>query len=584
MTDSRDSAALDSADAASGEPARGPSVASDVLPSRGDAFVATPPHTGRRAAIRRALSFRNVSAIYILIGLLVLFSLWVPNTFFSAGVWKSLLDEQALTALVAIGLVMPLAAGAFDLAVGTEVGFGGILVAWLIVHRGIAPAPAIAVALAAGAAIGATSGVLIVRARIDSFIATLGMSSILVALTEWVSGSEQILNLGGGFQGLATNTLLGLTYPVWFMLVAAVIVWYVLERTPAGRQVYATGGNIGAARLAGVRTSAVIVLSLVGCGVLAAAAGVLQSAQLATGDPTVGPAFLLPAYAAAFLGSTQFKGGRYNVWGTVLAVYVLAIGVKGLQLAGAPVWIPDLFNGLALLLAVGLAKYQATTSRAAAIRRLLRLDRSGPSAAVKAAPIEEAVRPFLARLHLGVSETVVLAVLDGERVRVVDQLIASSSVPVVQAKVKKYPLHCTAMGKALLASLPDEVADALTSGRLKAFTPRTTTDSGRLRAELGRARRDGVAYEYEEHTRGVGAVGAVVRDSSGALAAMSILVPAHRFSGRADEIARVLLQTCADCSHVLTGSEAPGPIQERSGVMEVQQVQQMASGMERTCT
>jgi ribose transport system permease protein len=93
------------------------------------------------------------------------------------------------------------------------------------------------------------------------------------------------------------------------------------------------------------------------------------------GDPTVGPGYLLPAYAAAFLGSTQFHGGRYNVWGSVLAVYVLAVGVKGLQLAGAPVWIPDLFNGVALLLAVAMSKYERTARRSAAVSRILR--RSG---------------------------------------------------------------------------------------------------------------------------------------------------------------------------------------------------------------
>ncbi|MET0430564.1 MAG: hypothetical protein ABW026_18950, partial [Microvirga sp.] len=108
---------------------------------------------------------------------------------------------------------------------------------------------------------------------------------------------------------------------------------------------------------------------------IAAFAGILESANLGNGDPTVGPSYLLPAFSAAFLGSTQFRGGRFNVWGTIVAVYVLATGVKGLQLAGAPIWIPDLFNGAALLLAVGLANFESTASRAGAIRRVLRIDR-----------------------------------------------------------------------------------------------------------------------------------------------------------------------------------------------------------------
>jgi ribose transport system permease protein len=276
---------------------------------------------------------------------------------------------------VAIAVTIPLAAGVFNLAVGTEVGMAAILSAWLLEKQHIGIAPAIALTLLIGCLIGATSGALIVRAKIDSFIATLGMSSILLAMVAWVSGSQQILDLPKSFQNLATNELLGLTYPVWIMLAVALVVWYVMQRTPTGRRLYATGGNPNAARLAGVRTSRVIVLSLVSCGVIAALAGVLTSGQLGVGDPTVGPGYLLPAYAAAFLGSTQFHGGRYNVWGAVIAVLVLAVGVKGLQLAGAPVWIPDLFNGVALLIAVGMSKYQRTARRSAAVARILR--RSG---------------------------------------------------------------------------------------------------------------------------------------------------------------------------------------------------------------
>jgi ribose transport system permease protein len=335
-----------------------------------DAMGPTPIPTAPR--LRAALSFRNISALYIFAFLFILFSLWVPDTFLTSGVWRSLMADSALTALVAIAVTIPLSAGTFNLAVGTEVGMAAILAAWLLEKHHLGVAPTVLLTLAAGCGIGAVSGSLIVRARIDSFIATLGMSSILLALIAWVSGGQQILNLPSAYQTLATGELLGFTYPVWIMLAVGIVVWYVLQRTPTGRRVYATGGNLNAARLAGVSTNRVIVLSLVGCGAIAALAGLLTSAQLAVGDPTVGPGFLLPAYAAAFLGSTQFHGGRYNVWGAVIAVYTLAVGVKGLQLAGAPVWIPDLFNGAALLIAVGMSKYQRTARRSAAVARILR--------------------------------------------------------------------------------------------------------------------------------------------------------------------------------------------------------------------
>lgn len=313
------------------------------------------PEPSRRFSWPRNLSFRRISAVYIFLAMFAIFSLWVPDTFLSENVWRSMLDIQALNALVAIALVIPLAAGVFDLAIGAEVAIGAILVAWFLTNQGYGIGTSIVLSVLAGVLAGVISALLIERAKIDSFIATLGMSSVLFAMVQWVSGNQQIVNLGEQFHAFSTRTFFGITSAVWIMLVVALIAWYLLECTPAGRKVYATGGNRDAARLAGVNTALVTGVTLAACGGIAALAGVLQTSRIATGDPTVGPGFLLPAFAAAFLGSTQFKDGRYNIWGAVVSVYVLATGVKGLQLAGAPVWIPELFNGVALLLAVGMA-------------------------------------------------------------------------------------------------------------------------------------------------------------------------------------------------------------------------------------
>lgn len=324
--------------------------------------------------LRRLLSIRNASALYLFAILFVLFAFWEPDTFLTLQTWQVLLDNQAIVGLVALGLVVSLSAGVIDLAVGSEAGFGGIVVAWLLARHGVPIPLAIVLSLAAGALVGVVTAMLIVRARILSLIATLGISSILIAVIDWISGSQQILDLGVSFQSLATDELFGLTYPVYVLLGMALIVWYFLERTALGRRIRATGGNVEAARLAGVKTSRIILLATVTCGAVTALAGVLASSQLATGDPTISQSYLLPAFATAFLGSTQFSGGRFNVAGTLVALVVLATGVKGLQLAGAPIWLPDLFNGVALLAAVGFAQYQTSpTARTAAIRRTLRL-------------------------------------------------------------------------------------------------------------------------------------------------------------------------------------------------------------------
>lgn len=325
--------------------------------------------------LRRWLAFRNASALYVFAAIFITFSLWVPDTFLAWTTWKTLLDNQAVAGLAAIAVVVPLSAGVFNLAVGAQVGVGAIVVGWLLAKHGMAPVPAILITAASGVVIGLLTGLLIVQARIDSFIATLGVSSLMGALVTWVSGGEQILDMPASFVKLGIGDVAGITYPVIALVVVACIVWYFLERTPSGRRVYATGGNIEAARLAGVNTRRVIIGSLVVCGLVAALAGMLVTARLGNADPTIGPDYLLPAFTAAFLGSTQFRGGRFNVWGTVLAVYVLAAGIKGFQLAGAPVWIPDVFNGAALLIAVAMARYQGDQGRASAVRRLLRFTR-----------------------------------------------------------------------------------------------------------------------------------------------------------------------------------------------------------------
>ncbi|GJF33636.1 sugar ABC transporter permease [Kitasatospora sp. NE20-6] len=338
----------------------------DITVNPAHAADGTPPerthevHGVRRSArLRRAMAFRNVSALYLLAFMVAVFALWVPDTFLTTGTWRSLLSDQAVTCLVAVGLVVPTAAGVIDLAIGAQVGLGAILVARLLV--GHVPIPvAIVLSVLAGAAVGLFSWLMITRARIPSFIATLAVGSLLAAAIAWISSSQQIVNLPPGFSELGTGQLLGITYPVYLMLAVAALLWYVLERTPAGRRIHATGGNPRAAALVGVRPSRVVLFALITSGAVAGLAGLLLTSQLSTGDPTVGPGYLLPVIAAVFLGSTQFRGGRFNIWGTVVAAYTLAVGVKGLQLAGLPVWIPDLFNGTALLAAVGLAAWRRT--------------------------------------------------------------------------------------------------------------------------------------------------------------------------------------------------------------------------------
>jgi ribose transport system permease protein len=185
------------------------------------------------------------------------------------------------------------------------------------------------------------------------------MSSLLVAAEFWITDGKQITEFNSTFLDLGTKPILGIPLPFYVMIVLAIIIYIVIEYLPIGRYLYASGGNAQAARLAGVRVNNVVFGSLVASAFTAGITGVVLAARIGTASPEIGPSYLLPAFSAVFLGSTQIKPGRVNVIGTLVAVYLLATGVKGLQLAGAPSYINDLFNGAALIIAVALAARSA---------------------------------------------------------------------------------------------------------------------------------------------------------------------------------------------------------------------------------
>lgn len=301
------------------------------------------------------LAFQNISAVYVGVIAFVLFAVWIPERFLTGATFQATLTQGAVTALLAIGLTLPLAAGTLDLSVAHMLGAANVTAAWAM-GEGHSPWLAAALAIALGLLVGGMNGLLVVKARIESIVATLGVSSMLSAFLIFRSGNQQIVGIDPAFKRLTTNKFLGIPWHVYFVLLIAVAVWYVLEHRPTGRYLYATGSNAEAARLSGVRTSWIIFGSLVAAALVASMAGIMVTARVGVGSPSIGPPYLIPAFAAAFLGATQVRPGRFNVWGTLIAVYMLVMGVKGLQLAGVPFWIPDLFNGVALLVAVGLSR------------------------------------------------------------------------------------------------------------------------------------------------------------------------------------------------------------------------------------
>ena len=319
-------------------------------------------HQAKHGKRKINLGLDRFSGIYVWIAIIVLFAVWIPDTFMTEGNFRIIAGDQAITAMLAIGLIVPLAAGVFDLSIAGVMGFSVAMVSYQL-SKGISAPIAIITTLLCGALIGAVNGFVVVKLNVDSFIATLGMSSILLAGTYWVTDGKQITEgFTDGFLDLGSKPFLGLPLPFFYMIAVAAVMYVILEKTPLGRYLYATGGNRQAARLAGLRVERIMFGALVTSATVAALTGVILAAKLGTAAPDIGPSYLLPAFSAVFLGSTQIRAGRVNVLGTLIAIYLLATGVKGLQLAGAPSYVNDLFNGLALIVAVALA---ARTARRA---------------------------------------------------------------------------------------------------------------------------------------------------------------------------------------------------------------------------
>jgi ribose transport system permease protein len=341
--------------------------------SSSTAAVPEPDHGVDRAAeLRRYLSPANVSVLYIYLGGFILFSLWVPDLWLSFATHKSILNISfPIPAIVAVGLVVPLLAGAFDLSIAGVMGASAITSSWLVVNQEWSLPAAILAALVVALLAGVLNGLLVVRVGINSFIATLGTGAVLGAYAEWRSGGIQITGLPDTFKDLSRQEIVfGVQAKFFYLVVIAVIVWYVIEHTPIGRYLQATGDNSDAARLAGVQVSRYTFGALVTSAFVAGIAGVLQTAAVGAGNANIGDPFLLTAFAAAFLGSTQFKG-RFNVWGTVLAVWTLLSLVKGVELGLQSYrWLNELFFGVALLAAVGMSRvFARRTARLAARQR-----------------------------------------------------------------------------------------------------------------------------------------------------------------------------------------------------------------------
>ncbi len=328
------------------------SVKSDALePTRADL---KPLSAGER--LMRRLPVYGLPVLTVVLA--VLFSILLPQTFPTLLNARSIIADKAIIALLSLAATIPMAAGKIDLTVGYGIVIWHILAISLQTAFGLPWPVAVLVVIGLGALVGLLNGLLVEIARIDSFIATLGVGTVLYALALGYTGGRQVVAvLPHGFLALNGTRLLGLPITGFYVLGLAFALWLVLEHLPVGRYVYAIGANPKAAALNGISVARYSVAAFVASGTLTAVAGVLLASKLRIGQASVGLEYLLPALVGAFLGSTTIKPGRVNVWGTLVGVAILAIGISGIQQFGASFWVEPLFNGVTLLIAIGIAGY-----------------------------------------------------------------------------------------------------------------------------------------------------------------------------------------------------------------------------------
>ena len=302
-------------------------------------------------------------------GLIALFSALKPDSFLTTNNFSGLFVNQIVVVFAAVGLIAPLIVGELDLSVGYLVGFGQALCVALMTLVGLPVVVSIALTLLACLALGFVNGLLVMRFEINSLIATLALGNILYGIVLWFTGGTILFqNVPQSFLAISGGSLFEIPLPIWYGVALVVIVEIVLQFLPVGRRLYAIGGNRRAATLTGIPVTRLIMGSFGVSALLCGIGGIIIASRLGSAQPELGPSFLMPAFASAFLGATTIRPGRYNALGTAVAVYTVAVIVAGLQQLGVPFWAENIVYGIALAGGVGLSK-RLTRMREEAARR-----------------------------------------------------------------------------------------------------------------------------------------------------------------------------------------------------------------------
>ncbi|MGA4981098.1 ABC transporter permease [Streptomyces cellulosae] len=337
--------------------------ASDVTPPPASAPA---PAAAEKRGNGAAWFASRFAVIGVWIALAVLFSVLRPDTFMTSGSLKVIFGSQNQSALVFLtaALLCTIIVGEFvDMSVASNFGLAAIMLTILHVNHGWNVWAAVLAALVLSTAVGAVNGWLVVKVGVNAIVVTLGMGTFLLGIALWVSDLMPVSGLPSGFKDIALQPVAGLPVSFFYGLALMLGFDYVLHVTPLGRTMRFVGESREVARLAGVRVTRLRIGAFTTAGLIAGVGGVLSAAATGGFDPNVSQSYLLPIFAATFLGTAILQPGRFNPVGTLVAVFFLATGVLGLQLLGATSWVTSVFYGGALVVAVTLSTVLRGRSR-----------------------------------------------------------------------------------------------------------------------------------------------------------------------------------------------------------------------------
>jgi ribose transport system permease protein len=326
----------------------------------------------RNTALQVSLSILSRFGLAVLTLILIgFFSIESPSSFFTVDTARFILANQSVILIAALGIMLTLMVGEFDLSVAANLSLANVLVVGLSQRQGLPVWIAVLVALAGSTVVGVVNGFVVTRLHVNAFVATLGMATFLAGVCQLYLGNTDIFEAPHALTRLARGELFHIPLSVYYALFVAICLHLVLRHTNLGRRMLAVGGNVRAAEFAGINARRYRFGAFVAGGCIIGVAGIVLGATVGSASSAGSTDLLLPIFAAALLGSTTVTPGRYNVPGLAIAVLFLAITVAGLQDMGVPTWIQPMFNGAALVAAVALSGAASRARTAQARRRQL---------------------------------------------------------------------------------------------------------------------------------------------------------------------------------------------------------------------